>query len=393
MTNADERHFDDYREQTRVKHFLLEQYLPAYYTALSSGFRAFAYIDGFAGRGYYTSRSTGAREPGSPIRTLQLLASKSAFGPRVYTLFVETREHFFEDLQTAIAEFDPRSKGLLAPSVSQGAFSKSVPPWCDTLSARLGSLPPTFMFVDPCGVDDVDFSTIASVLKRPGCEVFVFFNSSALRRIIGADEGKASSPTLIRFFGSQAAVTRLYASLDNLETPEQRDDACLDVYRNELRAATKAEYLLPFRIESEYREDTSHYLVHVTKNALGFKIMKHVMLETLARETGSAGLLQHRQASAAYASLESEFQTAHARNEVLNALSNRARQVREIENWVTRPSDYLCEAQYKRLLVSLEAEGAIGVFKDSACKDPKPASARQRQGRTTLGSDLWLRRR
>lgn len=391
MTNADDRHFDEYREQTRVKHFLLEQYLPAYYRAMSKSFRAFAYIDGFAGRGNYHSGVTGERFAGSPIRTLQLLVANSTFGGRVHTLFVETRENFVNDLREAIREFDPASHGIVAPNVSSGQFSGTVPTWLKDLKKRLGGLPPTFMFVDPCGVDDVDFSTIVSVLREPGSEVFIFFNSGALRRVIGADKGKATSPTLNRFFGSTIAVERLHATIAPIESPEKRDNACLDIYRQELRRATGALYMLPFRIEAEHRKDTSHHLVHVTKNALGFKIMKHVMLETLPRELGSFGLLQHKQASAGYASLEAAFTTAAARREVLEALAAQPRQVGYFEGWVARPTDYLSEAQYKRLLLELESESKLAVFCDQKCTVPKPRSMRMRAGKPTLGTDLWVR--
>ena len=34
MGNADEQHFDSYRAQTRVKHAILEGYLPSYYNII-----------------------------------------------------------------------------------------------------------------------------------------------------------------------------------------------------------------------------------------------------------------------------------------------------------------------------------------------------------------------
>ena len=45
----DRKHFEDYREQTQVKHEILAAYLPAYYHILKQSSKNLVYIDGFAG--------------------------------------------------------------------------------------------------------------------------------------------------------------------------------------------------------------------------------------------------------------------------------------------------------------------------------------------------------
>src|ERR1051325_7888363 len=50
MTKGKDReHFEDYREQTQIKHSILAAYLPAYYHILKGSNDNLIYIDGFAG--------------------------------------------------------------------------------------------------------------------------------------------------------------------------------------------------------------------------------------------------------------------------------------------------------------------------------------------------------
>lgn len=62
----DREHFDDYREQTQVKHSILAAYLPAYYHILKRSNKNLVYIDGFAGPGAYVQTRTGKTFDGSP---------------------------------------------------------------------------------------------------------------------------------------------------------------------------------------------------------------------------------------------------------------------------------------------------------------------------------------
>jgi len=54
--SKDREHFDDYREQTRIKHEILTKYLRSYFLIRAKGpSENLAYIDGFAGAGTYQS--------------------------------------------------------------------------------------------------------------------------------------------------------------------------------------------------------------------------------------------------------------------------------------------------------------------------------------------------
>src|ERR1051326_8578928 len=88
MTQGKDReHFEDYREQTQVKHSILAAYLPAYYHILKRSSKNLVYIDGFAGPGSYVQSQTGKTFDGSPLLALQLIADNEDFSRQVRTIF------------------------------------------------------------------------------------------------------------------------------------------------------------------------------------------------------------------------------------------------------------------------------------------------------------------
>lgn len=84
----DREHFEDYREQTQIKHSILAAYLPAYYHILKGSSQNLVYIDGFAGPGFYVQGRTGNTFDGSPILTLRLIADNKDFSSKVSTIFM-----------------------------------------------------------------------------------------------------------------------------------------------------------------------------------------------------------------------------------------------------------------------------------------------------------------
>jgi len=106
MANGKDRgHFEDYREQTQVKHSILAAYLPAYYHILKRSSNNLIYIDGFAGPGSYVQTRTGKTFDGSPILALQLIAENADFSRQVSTVFIESDDVLFNELKRKVDDF------------------------------------------------------------------------------------------------------------------------------------------------------------------------------------------------------------------------------------------------------------------------------------------------
>lgn len=393
MAKGDLTHFDQYREQTRVKHSILVKYLPAYFRVLKTWNNRLFYLDGFAGRGGYSNEDGAEEVPGSPIRALQLIAGHDDLCSRVRTGFIEPNAEYFAELQQRVTTFCDEHPELQKPDITHGHFAETLRGALDAADKAANGIVPTFMLVDPCGVDDVDLGIICDVLSRRGCEVFIFFNYAAVARIAGLLSTDRDTPSLRMIYGSDEAIDRLKSAIRGVEEATAREQIIVDMYMDALRRAGGADFVIPFRIEYEDRRSTSHFLIHATKNALGFKIMKHVMWEEGRTEEQEEGRLELRQASAGDLSSRMRTDLAELEKEILEHLrKSGATAVSVFRNdWVVRPTDYFSEGCYRRILLKLEEEQKIEVLDDD-CKTPLPASQRKmtKSGRS-LASRLFVR--
>ena len=394
MANADERHFDSYRAQTKLKHQILVDYLPAYYNALKRFHSKLVYVDGFAGCGHYVEANT--KHPGSPILAMELFAKSNDHRSSVKCFFVEANPEFAAALETAVNVTQKTAMLTRPPDVFKGQFADFMAELRTHLSNGV-DLAPTFLFVDPCGVDGINLKDLTEVLSRKYCELFLFFNYEGVSRIAGNATKSGSSSTLVALFGSEERVQQLINSLKDAVNPSQSREMILKQFCDALSEAAGAEFLLPFRIEHAEKEKTSHYLLHATKSSLGFKIMKSVMGKA-AEQSGRPGGMELLQASNRTSlQLFEHPDFSKMRQSILSELKTGPRKVSVFSTvWLLRPTDMFSEEEYKRVLLELELSGKILVF-DKANATPKPAVKRQRRDqvtgitKTTLGNDCWLR--
>lgn len=389
MGNADKEHFDSYRLQTRTKHAILDRYLPSYFNVIKTWHKNLVFIDGFAGPGEYTSGDLSF--DGSPIRALKLVTSNKDLAERVLCIFIEKHKPFFEKLTSRVESFNG-THGIKQPIISHGTFTSQIDDLLKTVDDKKG-LAPTFLFVDPCGVDDVSMKHIADVLSRDYCEAFIFFNLDGIRRIAGYANSKGLvSPTLVSLYGSEERAAAVVAAATAASSPDAREQIFVQHYRDALEEASGARYFLPLRIEQESRETTSHYLLHATKHPLGFRIMKDVMWKAdggIECEGDRLALLQASRTGGGRL-FHPVIDQMHAA--ILEDLKGGPQPVtRYLDDWVTRPEDMFCESVYRRELLLLEELGKIEVV-GSDGQTLCPASKRRKwKGKPSLSKEQGYR--
>src|SRR6266404_3218439 len=380
----DREHFEDYREQTQVKHSILAAYLPAYYHILKRWSNNLVYIDGFAGPGSYAQAASGKTFDGSPLLALQLIASNEDFSKQVSTIFIESDEVLFNQLKDRVDNFYREHPNIRKPLSRCGTFS-------DTLNEILGrlegKLAPTFLFVDPCGVSGASFETIRTVMANEKCEAFIFFNIDGVRRIAGLS---ALSPVLVELMGSEERAKTLHEKLRTTRNVREREEIILVEYCKALVEGIGARYIIPFRVEHEEQRKASHYLIHATKHSLGFSIMKDVMWRRGRGEDLPGGLELKQKSRTNFIPL---FDThAEIKEEILDAL--RVGPVRVsvfYQEWTMRPTDMRCEAAYRQALLELEADDKIEVLSKDG-KNVMSVDARpKRKDKPTLAKDYYVR--
>jgi hypothetical protein len=250
------------------------------------------------------------------------------------------------------------------------------------------SIAPTFLFVDPCGISGTSLQVITRFLSNKRCEVFVFFNIDGIRRVCGLDK---LSNSLVEVFGTEARAEQLRQSLKQCSSPADKELKIVNFYINALKEEiSKDIFVTPFAIEHQQKKITSHYLIHVTKHRLGFKIMKDVMwnLGTSDEGIGNLGLVQ---ASKYDGMLLFRPKWDSFKESIITGLQNGMIQAREFyEDWVFRPDDRFAEPAYREALLELEEEGQIIVL-DKHGRSPKPAESRKKlKGKQTLGKDYYI---
>jgi three-Cys-motif partner protein len=387
MSKADREHLDSYREQTRIKHEIVQKYLPAFYNILKGTNKNLLYIDAFAGRGTYRDEASGDDYPGSPLRALDVIAGNKALREKVGTIFIESDAVNFAQLKPCIENYYENHKDMREPQVVRGRFEDVVGGLLDELEEKRKSIAPTFLFVDPCGIAGANLRTIERLMKAESCEVFVFFNIDGARRVAGLEK---VSQTLVSLFGSAQEADEVVEMVRSSGAPNESEKILIGKYRDALRKHLNVEYITAFRIEAENRQTASHYLVHATKHRLGFKIMKDIMWPLGVTPEGKGGL---QMLQAGDLGIYDLFMTdwGKVRDTILDELASGSRTVGQLcDDLACRPEDMVAATAYKEALKELESENKIVVL-DKAGKKPCPANERRkRKGKVTLADDYFV---
>lgn len=387
MPRADRVHFDTYREQTRVKHEILQAYLPAFFDIMKGTNKNLLYIDAFAGRGAYKDENTDQEADGSPLRALKLIARSKDFSQRVSTVFVESDPVNFPPLDRAIKAFYAANPHIRKPIVLQGTFAEEVGQIVTMFSDGKDGLAPTFLFVDPCGVEGVSFDVIKDVMQFRACEAFIFFNYQGVRRTAGLKE---LSPVLVDLYGSHARAKALLDALNLGRNAYDREQIIVTSYRDAVREEMAAPYIVAFRVESQEKREGSHYLLHVAKHPLGFRIMKDIMWRRGRTVEGQGGLELVQASRGGRALIRPNWDGMKRR--VLDVLDQGPMKAEVFYlAWAEEPDDVFSASAYRQALLELEEEGRIEVL-DKACKKPYPMKPKGPRRKGTLAKDYYIRR-
>jgi three-Cys-motif partner protein len=387
MSSKVDSHFEDYREQTRIKHEMLTKYLKPYFGIRAKGdYINLLYIDAFAGRGTYDSSS--GPQLGSRLRALATFETMK-IKDKIGTLFIESDDDFFKNVDAEVTKYDAKSRGMRTPTVVHGTFEVEVEKLLDGLKQRGKTLAPSFLFADPCGVEGLRYSTLHRYLTEAEGEALLFFNYDGVTRIAGL--GFKQGKTLSQLFGSDERAQALVARLEG-QSPGAREDIIIDAYKDALREDVPKLFCTAFRVEHEDKRKTSHYLIHLSRHPLGFALMKDIMWPLGETDEGK-GALELEQAS--ISGSEPMFRPAwdDVKESVLQELrasrGGRLQAKYFYETLSEQPDNALCRSAYRMALFELEAEGKIVVLD----KNGAPTTAKTRRphkGKPTLSKDCVI---
>lgn len=280
--------FDGSSVQSQIKAAIVSKYFWAWTRVIIPRAKQradrVAYIDLFAGPGRYKDGTKS-----TPLLVLEKAIQDMHLRKMLVTIFNDKNGDHSHSLEQEIRQLPGIEYLRYQPKVLNHEVGVEIVKTFEEMS-----LIPTFFFVDPWGYKGLSLRLVNAVLKDWGCDGVFFFNYNRINMGLGNAFVRDHIDAL---FGSERGV-HLRQRLLPLN-PQQRELQILEELTESLRDMG-GKYVLPFCFRNASGKRTSHHLIFVSKNVLGYKIMKAIMAqESSSREQG-VPTFEYNPASADY---------------------------------------------------------------------------------------------
>lgn len=264
----------NYAVNSRLKHYILHDYLSAWLPIMSSFADTLAYVDCFAGPGSCNFRGTPS--DGSPLVALRTINRFLRESPptvhrpgKIDVTFVEAQSEKHRQLEVAIKELDAaeRLDSRISYSVRREDARSVLPDLLDRIPPKA----PAFYFLDP-NYQLPDMDVMRQLLSRQKTEVFANFMYYG---IVINMANPLDRDNMIALFGDGQ-----YQSTD---FGDGHNPYCWDRVINFYAARTGARYYIPFRVcfgpdePAPLRGRLKYVLVHLSNHFKAFDVMLAVM--------------------------------------------------------------------------------------------------------------------
>lgn len=262
------------KEKSRVKTLIVTEFFKAYFPIINAAFqRDIWYIDLFCGPGCYEDGSAS-----TPIKLLDVIDSfkDDAVRARLKIVFNDHNKDYTEKLRQHIQmhpvlprlKYQPQILNLKASEVDLSTYTRGNNP--------------IFSFVDPWGYKDVSMSQVWSLVKNRGSDCVLFFNSD---RILQDISKPANAQDFQQIFGDLFEDAKAIQT-DSTMSQRKKAEAFLTLFSKNLYLTVQKEYgnkfkifVLPFYVEADDKEKTSHYIVFISKAHKAIQEMRKVMIK------------------------------------------------------------------------------------------------------------------
>lgn len=285
------------REQTFVKHFVLENYLERLVFkvgGVKGWVRTINYTDGFAGP---WESGTGTLADTSPHIALEKLRKVrrdlAAIGhapPAMRCLFIEKDANAFRRLNDSIAGVSDVTAVAL-----HGEFETLVTRVREF--AHTGEKPFSFVFIDPTGWSGYGLNAIKSLLVQEPGEVMINFMTKFVVRFVDDPKSDALA-TFVDLYGTDAYRSE-WKGLQGLD----REDAIVSAYCERVKDECRFRYVVSAVVLDPLKSRTHYHLVYGTRHAEGLRVFRdverrameaqeHVRAEAQQRDRAKSGQME-----------------------------------------------------------------------------------------------------
>jgi three-Cys-motif partner protein len=341
--------FDESTDQSLVKAEIVAKYFWAWAKVIIPQAKKMrtniAYVDLFSGPGRYQDGSKS-----TPLLILERAIADPDMREMLVTIFNDKDSNNTQSLLQAINAIP--DIGLLRnqPIVLNTEVGKEL-----VREFEQNQVIPTLFFIDPWGYKGLSLRLIGSVIKDWGCDCIFFFNYNRIN--MGLHNTSVEEHMNSLFGKERADLIR-----DQLESkpPHERELIIVEAICQSLKEISgKSVPPLPFRFKNDVGNRTSHHLIFVSKNVLGYSIMKEIMAKESSNTEQGVPSFEYNPATIYQPLL---FELARPLDDLADMLLNEfVGQIMTMEEVYNRHhvGKRYIKKNYKEILLKLEAEGKI----------------------------------
>ena len=217
-----------------------------------------AYVDLYSGPGRYEDGSMS-----TPLMVVEKALENERITKSLIAVFNDKDENNTETLKKEICKIKGIEK--LEYKIYHEIIDENTSSYFENLN-----MIPTFTFLDPFGYVGLTLKLVDSLINSWGCDCLFFFNYNRINAAL--DNRKVDNHINALFGKERANILREKASR---KSPFQRQTLVLDAMIDALGEAGKR-YVIPFGFKNDGGRLT-HYLIFVSKNFMGYKVVKDIM--------------------------------------------------------------------------------------------------------------------
>ena len=254
------------REQTLVKHIILENYLKRFAIIVGSRWDTITYVDCFSGP--WNVQSDDFKDSSFAIAIEQLRKARDVQRKRTGKT-LKLRCFFLEKTPSAYAKLK-QFAGKQDDVIIETKNKKLEDAVQDILNFAQDGGPKSFpfIFIDPKGWSGFALETIAPLLKLNPVEVLITFMTEHIRRFIEWPQ-KQNQKSFIELFGSGEFKDKL-KGLDE----KDREDAIVTTYSECVKRVGAFGYTSSAIVLHPEKNRTHFHLIYATRDHNGIKVFK-----------------------------------------------------------------------------------------------------------------------
>ena len=351
------------REQTYVKHFVLEQYLERVAYNIFSFQTDFVYVDGFSGPWKSendTYQDTSFKLAIDKLRAVRDSVKRRGRNVKIKCMFIEKETKPFEELRAAVDKIYDIEIKLI-----NGKFEDHI---ADIQVFAHGTF--SLIFIDPTGWQGFALHKIKPLLNLRG-EVLINFMSDFINRFL-----EDSRPEIASTFDELFGPNWYEEWRELVSTGLSREAAAIGVYSSRLKELGNLNFVTSTRILKPTAEKSYFYLIYGTQHPKGVQEFRRVEKKTIdaqervrnaakykaeVERTGQESLFGNDAPIKNYEE-ERKSQLARGRTKLLSAIGTNTNGIR-YENLIGQVLEIplVWEEDLKRWLRELRSEGKIDI--------------------------------